>query len=105
MPLGAETYNQHRPHNSQDYLTPSEKVGSKIRETTIAQEFAAIRDEVGISGSNPPTFHEIRSLSTRLYKEKYGEEFAQALLGHKSDKMAALYQDERDGWFRPKIAK
>jgi enterobacteria phage integrase len=81
------------------------KVGSKIRETTIAQEFAAIRDEIGISGSNPPTFHEIRSLSARLYKEKYGEEFAQALLGHKSDKMAALYQDERDGWFRPKIAK
>lgn len=81
------------------------KVGSKIRETSIAQEFAAIRDQLGIGGKHPPTVHEIRSLSARLYKEKYGEDFAQALLGHKSDKMAALYQDERDGWFRPKIAK
>lgn len=80
------------------------KVGSKIREHTIAEEFAAIREEVGITGDNPPTIHEIRSLSARLYKDKYGEEFAQALLGHKSAKMAALYQDERDGWFRPKIA-
>lgn len=81
------------------------KVGSKIREHTIAEEFAAIREEVGITGDNPPTIHEIRSLSARLYKDKYGEEFAQALLGHKSAKMAALYQDERDGWFRPKIAR
>lgn len=79
------------------------KVGSKIREHTIAEEFAAIREEVGIVGDNPPTIHEIRSLSARLYKDKYGEEFAQALLGHKSVKMAALYQDERDGWFRPMI--
>lgn len=80
------------------------KVGSKIREHTIAEEFATIREEVGIVGDNPPTIHEIRSLSARLYKDKYGEEFALALLGHKSAKMAALYQDERDGWFRPKIA-
>jgi integrase len=81
------------------------KIGSKIRETSISEEFAAIRTEVGIIGENPPTLHEIRSLAARLYKEKYGEEFAQALLGHKSDKMAALYQDKRDGWFRPQIAK
>lgn len=81
------------------------KVGSKIRETSISQEFAAIRDQLGIGGKHPPTVHEIRSLAAILYKEKYGEEFAQALLGHKSDKMAALYQDKRDGWFRPQIAK
>lgn len=81
------------------------KTGSKIREHSIAHEFAQIREAVGITGENPPTIHEIRSLSARLYAEKYGEDFAQALLGHKSDKMAALYQDERDGWFRPKIAK
>lgn len=81
------------------------KVGSKIRETSIAQEFAAIRDQLGIGKESPPTIHEIRSLSARLYAEMHGEEFAQALLGHKSAKMAALYQDERDGWFRPQIAK
>lgn len=81
------------------------KVGSAVRGHTIAQEFAAIRDALGIGGDYPPTVHEIRSLSARLYAEKYGEEFAQSLLGHKSAKMAALYQDERDGWFRPQIAK
>ncbi len=81
------------------------KVGSKVREVSIAQEFAEIRSALGIGGEHPPTVHEIRSLSARLYAEKYGEEFAQALLGHKSAKMAALYQDERDGWFRPQIAK
>lgn len=81
------------------------RVGSKVRVHTIAAEFAVIREAVGITGDNPPTIHEIRSLSARLYKEKYGEEFAQALLGHKSATMAALYLDERDGWFRPKIAK
>jgi len=81
------------------------KIGSKIRAASISQEFATLRDEVGIISENPPTIHEIRSLAARLYAEKYGEEFAQALLGHKSDKMAALYQDERDGWFRPQIAK
>jgi hypothetical protein len=39
------------------------------------------------------TIHEIRLLS------------AQAILGHKSAKMAALYLDEQDGWFRPRTAK
>ena len=81
------------------------KVGSKIRETSIAQEFASIRVEVGIIGANPPTVHEIRSLSGRLYAERYGDAFAQALMGHKSAKMTKLYLDERDGWFRPQIAK
>lgn len=81
------------------------KVGSKIRETSIAQRFAAIRDQLGIGKAHPPTVHQIRSLAAILYKDKYGENFAQALLGHKSDKMAALYQDKRDGWFRPQIGK
>ena len=59
----------------------------------------------GTVGENPPTLHEIRSLSARLYTEKYGKEFANALLGHKSAKMTDQYLNERDGWFRPKIAK
>lgn len=81
------------------------KVGSKIRDESLTKEFASHRDYLGIGGEAPPTLHEIRSLAARLYGEKYGKEFAQALLGHKSDKMAALYRDERDGWFRPQIAK
>lgn len=81
------------------------KVGSKVRDMSLAQEFARLRDLAGITGENPPTLHEVRSLSARLYSEKYGEEFANALLGHKSAKMTKLYLDERDGWFRPSVAK
>jgi len=80
------------------------KVGSNVRDVSLAQEFARLRDLVGITGENPPTLHEVRSLAARLYTEKYGKEFANALLGHKSAKMTELYLDERDGWFRPKIA-
>lgn len=81
------------------------KIGSKVRDISLAQEFARLRELVGIAGENPPTLHEIRSLSARLYTEKYGKEFANALLGHKSAKMTEQYLDERDGWFRPSIAK
>lgn len=79
------------------------KIGSKVRDVSLAQEFARLRDLVGITGENPPTLHEVRSLAARLYTEKYGKEFANALLGHKSAKMMELYLDERDGWFRPRI--
>lgn len=80
------------------------KVGSKVRALSLAQEFKRLRQLVGITGENPPTIHEVRSLSARLYTEKYGKEFANAPLGHKSAKMTDLYLDERDGWFRPKIS-
>ncbi|EFZ5937058.1 tyrosine-type recombinase/integrase, partial [Shigella boydii] len=45
---------------------------------------------------NPPTFHEVRSLAGRLYKETCGEEFAQRLLGHTSEKTTKMYLDERE---------
>ncbi len=44
-------------------------------------------------GDNPPTFHEIRSLASRLYSMEKGEEFAQRLLGHKSALMTKKYLD------------
>ena len=46
-------------------------------------------------GKTPPTFHEIRSLAARLYGDEFGAEFAQALLGHKTAQMTALYRDSR----------
>jgi len=49
----------------------------------------------GRKGPHAPTFHEIRSLAARLYADQYGAEFAQALLGHKSAEMTALYRDSR----------
>lgn len=79
------------------------KVGSKIRGATISEEFAAIRDQLGIGGENPPTVHEIRSLGGRLLEVVHGKAFVQTLMGHSSAKMTMMYLDERDGWFRPKI--
>lgn len=45
---------------------------------------------------NKPTFHEIRSLSARLYEEEKGAEFAKKLLGHKSMVMTDKYLDSRN---------
>lgn len=41
-----------------------------------------------------PTLHELRSLGAHLYREKgYDEEYIQALLGHATAKMTAVYLD------------
>jgi integrase len=64
----------------------------------ISTMFARMRDAAEIAvedGRTMPTFHELRSLAARLYTEQYGAEFAQALLGHKSAEMTALYRDSR----------
>jgi integrase len=44
-------------------------------------------------GKTPPTFHEIRSLASRLYNKQGIDD--QALLGHKSGSMTAAYRDVR----------
>jgi len=75
------------------------KPGAKVREHTISQMFAKARDAVQITvpGKTPPSFHEIRSLALRLYADQGIN--AQALAGHKSADMTALYRDVRgDEW-------
>ncbi len=72
------------------------KPGHPVRRQTITGEFARARDLAKLSfpaGSTPPTFHEIRSLAARLYTEQGTD--AQALLGHKSPDMTAIYRDVR----------
>lgn len=60
------------------------------------KKFADTRKISGLKFSDtPPTFHEIRSLSGRLYEEVYGKEFVQKLFGHKSEKMTKMYLDKR----------
>ncbi|MGY5336410.1 tyrosine-type recombinase/integrase [Vibrio natriegens] len=49
----------------------------------------------GVRDLDPPTFHELRSLSARLYEKQISDKFAQHLLGHKSDTMASQYRDDR----------
>lgn len=69
----------------------------KIHPDGLTKKFVAARRLAGIELSdNPPTFHEIRSLSGRLYKEAYGKGFAQKLLGHTSEDTTNMYLDERD---------
>ena len=77
------------------------KPGDKVRPATVSTAFQRARERAGIGvveGRTPPSFHEIRSLSERLYKEEFGADFAQAILGHKSAQMTAKYDDLRGGW-------
>ena len=80
----------------------SVKPGEGFSPVTLTNRFSQIRDAVGIQaseGRTPPSFHEIRSLSERLYKEQYGAAFAQAILGHKNASMTSKYDDLRgQGW-------
>ena len=69
----------------------------KVYLDTLSKMFAKARDLSGLTfGPNPPTFHEIRSLSGRLFDAEYGKDFAQKILGHTSEKTTQLYLDERD---------
>jgi len=76
--------------------------GDKMALNAFTQALAVARDKAGITasaGRTPPTFHEIRSLSQRLYREQYGKEFAQAMMGHKKEETTAKYDDLRGtGW-------
>lgn len=62
----------------------------------LTQAFADVRDNSGVSfGPHPPSFHEMRSLASRLYEVEFGEDFAQRLLGHKNLTMTKKYLDSR----------
>ncbi|MCW2242755.1 phage integrase Arm DNA-binding domain-containing protein [Azospirillum canadense] len=72
------------------------KPGDRVRPHTVTAWFAEARGKAGRSwpaDSTPPSFHEIRSLAARLYHDQGIN--AQALLGHKSPDMTALYRDSR----------
>ncbi|PDU99306.1 integrase, partial [Escherichia coli] len=74
---------------------------------TVSRYLTKARNASGISfDGDPPTFHELRSLSARLYRNQIGYKFAQRLLGHKSDSMAAHYRDSRGReWDKIEIGK
>ncbi|MDD2701057.1 MAG: phage integrase Arm DNA-binding domain-containing protein [Sideroxydans sp.] len=80
------------------------KPGDQVWIDTITKGFARARDLAGVKGENgkmPPTFHEIRSLSIRLYTESRGADFAQAIAGHKDAATTAIYRDVRgDEWVK-----
>lgn len=68
--------------------------GSPVKIGSVSQAFADARELAGITGANAPTFHEIRSLTKRLYLEQGGVD-TKALLGHSDDQTANLYANSR----------
>jgi len=69
--------------------------GDPVHQNTISRGFQRARELTSMTweGKDPPTFHEQRSLSERLYSEQGIN--TQLLLGHKSAKMTAIYHDVR----------
>jgi integrase len=85
------------------------KVGSALSIGHLSNMFAKFRDDAGIvpdEGKTPTSFHEIRSLSARLFTKEYGAAVAQAILGHKSSKMTDVYRDSRGSeWMEVNVSK
>jgi integrase len=77
------------------------RLGMKINPTMLTRKFSLEITNLGLDwgGKNPPTFHEIRSLSSRLYKAE-GRVNPQELLGHKDPRTTAVYTDGRGEWVR-----
>lgn len=68
----------------------------KIKLDDITRQFSRLRDRVfsrDYWDGTPTTFHEIRSLSERLYREQRID--TMTLLGHKSQQMTDKYNDSR----------
>ena len=70
-------------------------VGSPVHINTMTRQFAYARNQTTLewNGRTPPTFHELRSLSERLYREQGVD--TQALLGHRHARMTEVYNDAR----------
>lgn len=71
-------------------------VGSQIWVDTISRRFSAALKGFAIDwgGHTPPTFHEIRSLAERLYRDQGGVN-TQHLLGHNEESTTLIYNDSR----------
>ena len=65
---------------------------SRIVDIANSLEPYIIRDKKSMT-ANLPSFHEIRSLASRVYEKERGEDFIQRVLGHKNLKMTKKYLD------------
>ncbi|MCT7656122.1 tyrosine-type recombinase/integrase [Oceanimonas sp. NS1] len=74
---------------------PKVKPGDPVHLNLLTREFSNVRDRAGLSWNDatPPTFHEQRSLSERLYREQGID--TQTLLGHKDQRTTDKYHDNR----------
>lgn len=68
----------------------------------LSRAFAAARDEAGITGEAPPTFHEIRSLGGALLRDAgWTTEQIQALMGHGNASMTEHYLGGHEAPWQP----
>lgn len=75
------------------------QTGDRVHPQTIGNNFKECRIAAGIAvsaGKTPPTFHEIRSLGIRLYKQQGYD--PQTLAGHKEAETTDGYADARGLW-------
>jgi integrase len=87
---------RHLIHQTQPY--GNSPVGAPLFVDRITKRFSdAVEGALG-PGQNLPTFHELRSMCKRLYKEQGGVD-TKTLLGHTTDAMAGLYEDARGAEF------
>lgn len=78
------------PHQGPAFVKP----GDPVWRDTLSKGFAKARDMTGLEWTGtPPSFHEMRSLSIRLYAEQGVD--VQALAGHKDAATTAIYRDVR----------
>jgi len=78
-------------------------IGDPLHPDTISRSFKRARDDAEITwNGTPATFHEIRSLSERLYREQGVD--TRLLCGHSHQKMTDRYNDLRGSdWSELKI--
>jgi hypothetical protein len=84
------------------------RLGKKMHIDTVTRAFSAEIDKLGLDwgGKSPPTFHEIRSLSTRLYEEQNAavaasvEVSTRKMLGHTDESTTDIYRDGRGEWVK-----
>ncbi len=67
----------------------------QVKANTLTTNFKKARDKTDICWGNgtPATFHELRSLSERIYRQQGIN--TKDLLGHKSQQMTDKYNDDR----------
>jgi hypothetical protein len=81
------------------------RLGDPYMVDRLSKDFTEAMDDLteklGLNWGDktPPTFHELRSLSKRLYEAQGGVD-TKDLLGHRTDDMAALYEDGRGAEFK-----
>lgn len=77
------------------HTVASAKRGGPIKGKTVTSTFSSARDASDLTWKEgtPPTFHEQRSLSERLYRDQGVD--TKSLLGHKNQIMTDKYNDDR----------